>query len=150
MGAMTNSKTIETLEDLKKLCLQLAQKIKVPLIILLKGELAIGKTQIVKYMLQGIKRDSKVASSPTFSLINTYTWKNSFDIHHIDLYRIRSNEELKQIGFWDLFYKESLIFIEWPERVEQSLPPSWSKLWIEGSFSKNKQKRIFSWKREKA
>jgi len=143
---MKNSKTIETLEELKQLCFQMAQKIKIPQAVLLKGELAIGKTQIVKYMLEALKRDSKAVSSPTFSLINTYSWKNSFDIHHIDLYRIQSDEELKQIGFWDLFYKESLIFIEWPERVEKSLPPSWSKLWIEGSFSKNKQKRAFRWK----
>ena len=144
-----NSKTIETLEELKQLSHELTQKLKIPQLVLLKGELAIGKTQLVKYMVSALKRDSKAVHSPTFSLINTYSSKKSFDIHHIDLYRLKSDEELKEIGFWGLFYKESLIFIEWPEKIEKELPPVWNKLWIEGSFSQNKQKRIFQWQNEK-
>ena len=141
-----NSKIIETLEDLSQLSYELTQKLKIPQIVLLKGELAIGKTQLVKYMISALKKDLKVVSSPTFSLINTYTFKNSFDIHHIDLYRVKSDEELKEIGFWDLFYKEALLFIEWPEKIEKELPPLWNKLSIEGRFSQNKQKRVFQWK----
>ena len=141
-----HSKAIKNLEELKELSFKLAQDLKVPQLVLLKGELAIGKTQIVKYMVEALNRDVKVVNSPTFSLINTYSWENSFDIHHIDLYRIKSEEELKQIGFWDLFYKEALIFIEWPEKVQNKLPDLWNKLWIEGSFSKKKQKRVFSYK----
>ena len=140
-----NSKTIETLEDLRQLSYELTQKLTPPQIVLLKGELAIGKTQLVKYMISALKKDLKVVSSPTFSLINTYTFKNSFDIHHIDLYRVKSDEELKEIGFWDLFYKEALLFIEWPEKIEKELPPLWNKLLIEGRFSQNKQKRVFHW-----
>ena len=142
---MIYSKAINNLEELKKFSYKLAQKIKIPQLILLKGELAIGKTQMVKYMVETLKRDSKVVSSPTFSLINTYPAKKSFDIYHIDLYRIKSDEELKEIGFWDLFYKDALIFIEWPERVEKNLPPLWNKLWIEGLFSQNKRHRVFQW-----
>ncbi|MBC6415821.1 MAG: tRNA (adenosine(37)-N6)-threonylcarbamoyltransferase complex ATPase subunit type 1 TsaE [Bdellovibrionales bacterium] len=137
---------INNLKELKNLSFELAQTIKIPQIVLLKGELAVGKTQLVKYMLENLGREGKEVKSPTFSLINSYFQKNKFDIHHVDLYRIRFDQELHEIAFWDLFYTKSLIFIEWPEKVEKQLPFLWNKLLIKGEFSKNKEERIFKWK----
>ena len=150
MKPLNQSRTINTLEELKQLCYELSQHLKIPQLVLLKGELAIGKTQIVKYMMTALNKDSSLVSSPTFSLINTYSLEDDFNIHHIDLYRISSEEELKEIGFWDLFYKKSLLFIEWPEKIEDKLPVLWNKLIIKGSFTENKQKRLFEWTNFKA
>ena len=140
-----NLRKINSLKELEQLSCDLAQKIKIPQIVLLKGELAVGKTQMVKYMAEALGREKNLVNSPTFSIINTYSQKNSFDIHHIDLYRIQSDEELNNIAFWDFFYTSSLIFIEWPEKVENTLPPLWNKLSITAEFSKDNSQRIFKW-----
>ena len=140
-----NLRKINSLKELEQLSCDLAQKIKIPQIVLLKGELAVGKTQMVKYMAEALGREKNLVNSPTFSIINTYSQKNSFDIHHIDLYRIQSDEELNNIAFWDFFYTSSLIFIEWPEKVENTLPPLWNKLLITAEFSKDNSQRIFKW-----
>ena len=140
------SKSIGNLEDLKQLAYTLSQQLETPQVVLLKGELAVGKTQLVQFMIEALKGDPNMVSSPTFSLINNYTLKEFDPIYHIDLYRLKSNEELNELGFWDLFYHKALIFIEWPERVENKLPALWNKLWIEGCFFKNK--RVFQWKQD--
>jgi len=143
-----SSQTVESLEDLKTLSYKLSQELEIPQLVLLKGDLAVGKTQLVKYILEALKKDSSVVSSPSFSLINSYSFEEGFDIYHIDLYRLKSDEELKEIGFWDLFYKKALIFIEWPEKVEKELPVLWNKLWVEACFLD--KKRVFQWKQEKS
>ena len=96
---------------------------------MLEGPLGAGKSALVAQcvtLINGAK-----TSSPSFSLINDYSTAES-KIFHIDLYRLESEDELENIGFWDLFLeKQALIFVEWPDRVSESLwPHDWARLRI--------------------
>ena len=90
-------------------------------VVALKGDLGTGKTTLVKAICRQLEVIDDV-SSPTFSIINTYLTSSQQVIHHIDLYRIESAEELVQIGIDDYLHSEELTFIEWPELVESILP----------------------------
>ncbi len=88
--------------------------------IMLYGEMGVGKTTFTKAFCQywGVKN---MASSPTFSLVNEYSYvQNGVKkcIHHLDLYRLKSLEEALDIGIEDYLYDDSYCLIEWPQIIE--------------------------------
>ena len=89
------------------------------------GELGAGKTTFIKALCKA-KGVKEVVSSPTFSLINEYIFKDSNGrgniIYHLDLYRIRDEEEAVQAGIEDCLYSGSLCLVEWPEKIPGLLP----------------------------
>lgn len=88
-------------------------------IVLLEGNLGAGKTALVKeYVKEALELK---ADSPTFNLVNTYS-SNSIIIHHFDLYRLNSVDEIEDIGFWDYVDSSDLCFIEWPDKIAELLP----------------------------
>ena len=80
------------------------------------GNLGAGKTTFIKAVCKqlGVKEN---VSSPTFSIINQYTSPNNKTIFHIDLYRVKDNEEAVNAGVEECIYSGDLCFVEWPERV---------------------------------
>ena len=80
------------------------------------GNLGAGKTTFIKAVCKqlGVKEN---VSSPTFSIINQYTSANNKTIFHIDLYRVKDNEEAINAGVEECIYSGDTCFIEWPERV---------------------------------
>lgn len=88
-------------------------------IVLLKGDLGTGKTALVKNYVQEVL--GITADSPTFNIVNTYS-KEKVNIHHFDLYRLETAEEIEDIGFWDYVDNGDLCFIEWPEKIAELLP----------------------------
>lgn len=140
-----NTQKIKNLKELKSFCEKFSQKLKSPGIVLLEGDLATGKTQMVKYLAESLGYKEEDVQSPTFSLINHYKAKGKPDIYHVDLYRLETEKEIESTGFWSLFDEEALIFIEWPKRVRGQLPKKWNKLQIELQFSKDPDSRILKW-----
>ena len=90
-------------------------------IILLRGDLGAGKTSFVKTYVNHLGGDKDEVDSPTFSLLNTYSVNNQ-DIHHFDLYRIQSPQEIEDIGFMEYMDSGNLCFVEWPEKIAEFLP----------------------------
>lgn len=110
-------------------------------IILLNGEMGVGKTQLVRFL--GAAYGSSEVSSPTYALHYQYKMNGmkrdgSGDktMDHLDLYRIESDDELESIGFWDLFaVKRGWVVIEWAEKVQlQQLPLDWPILSMDMVF----------------
>lgn len=85
---------------------------------LLKGELGSGKTTLVRTIMH-ILDSQDVVSSPTFSLINQYSYVDARDqqrmVSHMDLYRVQNEEELLEIGVEDAINGSDHVFVEWPE-----------------------------------
>jgi len=79
-----------------------------------------GKTTLIKKLCAalGVKDD---VSSPTFSLVNEYSGNNG-PIYHFDLYRIKNEEELYDIGYEDYFFSGYLCLVEWPEMASGLIP----------------------------
>tara|TARA_B110000114_G_scaffold182330_1_gene221401 strand:+ start:2474 stop:2845 length:372 start_codon:yes stop_codon:yes gene_type:complete len=90
-------------------------------IYLLHGNLGAGKTTWVKYLVSHLGGDARQVDSPTFSIVNTYE-VNGTQIHHFDLYRLESLEEIEDIGFMEYIDSGNLCIIEWPEKIAEFLP----------------------------
>jgi tRNA threonylcarbamoyladenosine biosynthesis protein TsaE len=90
-------------------------------IVALVGNLGSGKTFFVKKFCEAL--EINVASSPSFSIINEYQSLNGVMIYHFDFYRVKSVNELIDIGFYEYINNRSSIsFIEWANLFPQILP----------------------------
>ena len=84
------------------------------------GPLGSGKTHLIKGIATGAgAEDRKAVTSPTFVIVNQYAGR--FDLYHIDAYRLDSVAEFEMLGFDDLCYGESVVLIEWADKVEAAL-----------------------------
>lgn len=109
-------------KDFNAVCLFLGEQIDTGKhIVLLHGNLGAGKTTFVKHFVHFLGGDFNTVDSPTFSLVNTYTSANR-TIHHFDLYRLRTADEIEDIGFMEYIESGDLCFVEWPEKIAEFLP----------------------------
>ena len=84
------------------------------------GQLGSGKTHLIKGIAAGAgAKDSKQVNSPTFVIVNEYVGR--LDIYHIDAYRLNSVSEFEMIGFDDFCYPQSVVLIEWADKIESAL-----------------------------
>lgn len=86
-------------------------------VVALHGELGAGKTTLVRAMCQALGvADLSQVTSPTFAIVHEYESASGL-IVHADLYRVRREEELEQLGWDELVARASRVFVEWPERA---------------------------------
>ncbi len=78
------------------------------------GEMGVGKTTLITKLCHYLGVEGNV-SSPTYSIVNEYERRSGQKIFHFDLYRLKSVEELMDIGFEDYLYQDAIVLIEWPE-----------------------------------
>lgn len=81
-----------------------------------------GKTTFIHALSEALGTEDTVGS-PTFSIINQYQIPGDECIYHIDLYRLKDEEEALQAGVEDCFYSGNYCFVEWPEKTPSLLPP---------------------------
>lgn len=113
---------IKTIEEITPLLDFLQGNLNFPSLMLLHGNLGVGKTTLAKYLLERLGIAKNEVKSPTYSLINNF--KSQFrghplSINHIDLYRLEKPdplllEEISQL----LAESQSLTLIEWPEKLD--------------------------------
>lgn len=89
------------------------------------GQMGAGKTTFIK-ALCAAKAVQDVTSSPTFSIINEYHYPGPSGgearIYHLDLYRLRNEQEALDAGVEDCLYGGDVCFVEWPGIVTSLLP----------------------------
>lgn len=108
-------------EDTKKFAKGLAAKIKPGDVLALYGDLGAGKTTFTRYLVEALDIKSRV-QSPTFVIERKYKGAD-LSVNHIDLYRLTTTEEVKDIGLQELIEDEdSIVVLEWPEIAESLLP----------------------------
>ena len=122
------------LEATDKLAQQIAPLLKGGDILALKGSLGAGKTTFVRMLLRAFGVEGEVPS-PTFTLLQIYETKH-FPIYHFDLYRLKSEGELDELG-WDDVGTDSLLIVEWPERAGSRMPRN--HLLLNFSFDQSKE-----------
>lgn len=95
-------------------------------VVALEGDLGAGKTEFVRGVCRHFNVQD-IVTSPTFAIINQYDGSQSggspVTIYHVDLYRIETPEQLRNVGFAEMVNDRSAIkFIEWPERASLEMP----------------------------
>jgi len=99
---------------------KLLKKIKPGDMVFLYGEMGVGKTTFIKYLINNLQKKNKLEqteiTSPTFNLLNEYQI-NETKVNHYDLYRLKSATELKNL---DLFGNSAntITLIEWPQIIK--------------------------------
>ncbi|RXG32166.1 tRNA (adenosine(37)-N6)-threonylcarbamoyltransferase complex ATPase subunit type 1 TsaE [Leeuwenhoekiella marinoflava] len=88
--------------------------------ILFYGDLGAGKTTLIKAIVKELGSNDKV-SSPTFSLINEYRTADNHTIFHLDLYRLKNENEAFDLGIEEILETDSLKLIEWPQKINTLL-----------------------------
>ena len=94
-------------------------------VVALHGELASGKTCLVRGMAARFEMSAAV-SSPTFTIVNEYG-----PLRHMDLYRLDTLEEIIGLGYEELFEPDGVCVVEWAERAGDLLPGQRVDVWLE-------------------
>jgi tRNA threonylcarbamoyladenosine biosynthesis protein TsaE len=81
-----------------------------------------GKTTIIKAVCESLGAID-IVSSPTFTLVNEYKTSEGNSLFHIDFYRIKKLDEVYDFGIEEYLTGDSYCFMEWPELIEELLPP---------------------------
>ncbi|MCK0131517.1 tRNA (adenosine(37)-N6)-threonylcarbamoyltransferase complex ATPase subunit type 1 TsaE [Flavobacteriaceae bacterium F08102] len=89
--------------------------------LLFYGEMGVGKTTLIKEIIQQLGVEDTV-SSPTYSLVNVYETNEGSAVYHFDFYRINDEEEALDMGIDEYLDSPHWCFIEWPERIKNLLP----------------------------
>lgn len=97
-------------------------------ILLVCGEVGSGKTTLIKEICKQLKVEDTV-TSPTYTLINEYNANDGLVIH-MDLYRIKNNEDINDLGLFE-YFDNKFIIIEWPEKIMNDLDCNHSVLKID-------------------
>lgn len=109
---------IQKMEDWAEVVAQIKPHLVHP-ILLLKGNLGAGKTSFTTYLMKALGSLDSI-SSPTYAIVNEYTTPKGA-VFHFDLYRMKSIEEVLDIGIEEYLDSAYLSIIEWPEIYESEL-----------------------------
>lgn len=80
------------------------------------GEMGAGKTTLISALCR-YKGTEDVTGSPTFSIINQYVSRDGQIIYHMDLYRLKDEEEVMGAGVDDCINSDAICMVEWPEKA---------------------------------
>ena len=132
------------LVDLGEIAKIFAENIENSDLLLLSGKVGSGKTELARLLIKEIAKKENTnieeVSSPTFSLIQDYEFKCR-KISHIDLYRVKSELELFELGIPDVFDSQITI-LEWPEILEKENLPRYVSIKILETKKLNKYRNV--------
>ena len=134
---------IKSLDHLKLISNKIADKISINDYIFLIGEIGVGKTTFSRNLINYLQNREGVNQtevlSPTFNLLFEYEIKN-FKVMHYDLYRIKSSNELDQLGIFEENIK-SIKIVEWPQLIKKNIK---DRIEVKLSYTKQENERDLS------
>ena len=111
-------------DEMRALGESFARELRPSDVVFLEGDLGSGKTTFVQGIVCGLGSDAAVVS-PTYTLVEEYSTSLG-KVHHLDLYRIESSDEVESLAIRDRCDTESVLLVEWPEKGTGFLPsPNW-------------------------
>ena len=111
---------LQSIKDTKELSKKISKNIKLGDTIFLYGEIGVGKTTFVRFLINQLEVESKIKKSdilsPTFNIVYNYEIKKK-NILHYDLYRLKKNKDILELGMFENS-KNNIIIVEWPELIK--------------------------------
>jgi len=108
-------------EETRQVGADLASRLKPGDVVLLRGELGAGKSELTRGIAAGLGV-SETVSSPSFTILNVYD-SGRIPLYHFDWYRLQSSEELYELGMDEYLGGDGVAVVEWPEQCEDAIPP---------------------------
>ena len=101
---------------------KLAELLKPPQLLILRGDLGTGKTTLVKGIAQALDAaEADEVTSPTFTLIHEYDGTRegkAVKLYHLDVYRLEGERQLETLGLDELLTPDALVLVEWGEKFK--------------------------------
>ena len=111
---------ISSILDLQKITSSIHKILLPGDVIFLYGQIGVGKTTFVRLLVNNYENEKKLKKSevlsPTFNIVFEYNIKD-FTIEHYDLYRLKNEKEIKNIGLFANL-KQNITIVEWPELIK--------------------------------
>tara|TARA_X000001036_G_C19992573_1_gene526911 strand:- start:70 stop:525 length:456 start_codon:yes stop_codon:yes gene_type:complete len=123
MPIATSSDKIDLSSEKKteELASKFSKKLKPGNVVFLYGEMGVGKTTFIRYLINNFQKNNKLkvteVTSPTFNLLNEYRI-NQIKINHYDLYRLKKTEEINNLDLFEDII-DTITLIEWPQIIEK-------------------------------
>jgi tRNA threonylcarbamoyladenosine biosynthesis protein TsaE len=135
---------IKSLDQLNKVSLKILEKASKEDCILLFGEIGVGKTTLTRALINNFQQQNKENESevlsPTFNIVYEYEI-GTFRIMHYDLYRLKNEKEVQQLGVFDQNF-DTVKIIEWPEIIKHK-PQDRLEIYLAYKKEKNERKIEF-------
>ena len=106
-------------EETENLGLRLAEKLSAGTILAYRGDLGAGKTAFTRGLARGLGANEPV-TSPTYTIVNEYL-SGRLPLFHFDMYRLRSADDLFDIGWEDYLDRNGICAVEWSENVMEAM-----------------------------
>ena len=145
MHIATNSEIIDISLEVKtaELAKNFSKILKKGDIVFFHGEIGVGKTTFIRHLINHLQVNNHLnpteVTSPTFNLVNEYD-VGIFLIQHYDLFRLKSNDEIKNIGLLEN-QREVLTLVEWPEIINNKID---NKIDLFFEYAEDMNKRFLS------
>ena len=97
----------------------LGKIIKPGTVIAYRGDLGAGKTAFTRGLARGLGA-SEMVTSPTYTIVNEYL-SGRLPLFHFDMYRLRSADDLWDIGWDDYLERGGVCAVEWSENVRDAM-----------------------------
>ncbi len=111
---------ISSIRELEKIADKIKKKLTPGDVVFLYGEIGVGKTTFARLLINSFENQKKLKKSevlsPTFNIVFEYEIKE-FTIKHFDLYRLKNDNDVKNIGLYENL-EQSITLIEWPELIK--------------------------------
>jgi len=134
---------ISSIRELEKIADKIKKKLSPGDVVFLYGEIGVGKTTFARLLINSFENEKKLKKSevlsPTFNIVFEYEIKE-FTIKHFDLYRLKNDNDVKNIGLYENL-EQSITLIEWPELIKKK-PQNRLDLFFEYKEDYNKRSLI--------
>lgn len=135
---------IFSLDNINEVAKECWKAINDKTVIAFHGPMGSGKTTFI-HALCDVKEVKDVVGSPTFSIINEYAYDcegTKRVLFHIDLYRLKNEEEALKAGVEDCLYSGNICLLEWPEKAPGLFPDNTIHVFIEVVDDKTRRLKI--------
>ncbi|HVC46732.1 MAG TPA: tRNA (adenosine(37)-N6)-threonylcarbamoyltransferase complex ATPase subunit type 1 TsaE [Terracidiphilus sp.] len=113
---------------------KLAELLRPPQLLILRGDLGTGKTTLVKGIAEALDAaDADEVTSPTFTLVHEYEGARegqAVKLYHLDVYRLEGERQLETLGLDELLTEDALVLVEWGEKFKSILKKATGEITI--------------------